>query len=114
MTRSTRKKAPTKKQQNDSRYKDHHCRRMPQTRKNTIIKAHTPTSLTSRQKIVARNWRSLRRTSFNSTSALIVTLALMSWDCHAFWKSSKFMDCSFQLFRQLFADAVQFDAYIIF
>src|SRR5437773_92813 len=90
--RSTTKKAPTKKQQNDSKYKDHQCQRMPQTRNKSVIRTHTPTSLTSRENRVAHNCCWFRRTSLNSASALMVTLAVACCDCHAFCRSSKFMD----------------------
>src|ERR1035438_6171633 len=96
------------------KYKDHSRSRMAQCKNSQIRKAPTPTSLTSRQSIVARNCCWLRRTSFSSASALIITLALASWDCHAFCKSSKFIVCSFQLIRQLFADAVQLHADIVY
>src|SRR5204863_2033519 len=81
---------------------------------NRVNRKATPASRTSRQKIVAQNCCWLRRTSFKSTSELIVTLAPAFWDCHAFCKSSKSIGYSFQLVRQLFADAIQFHADIIF
>src|ERR1039457_7136261 len=105
---------PTAKQANASRYNDHSRSRMAQCKNSQVMKAATPTSRTSRQIIVARKDCWLRRTSFSSTAALIVTLALVSWDCQAFCRSSKFIACSFQLIRQLFADAVQLHADIVF
>src|SRR5450432_3692014 len=73
-----------------------------------------PTSRTSRKKIIWRKFCWLRRTSFNSTSALMEIFSAASCDCHAFLKSSKLIAGSFQFFRKLLADAVQFHADIIF
>src|ERR1017187_3658768 len=105
---------PTAKQANASRYKDHSRSRMAQCKNSQVMKAATPTSLTSRQIIVTQKCCWLRRTSFSSTSALIVTLALASWDCQACCRSSKVIACSFQLIRQLAADAVQLRPDIVF
>src|ERR1035438_10019040 len=111
--RSATMNMPTPAQASARRYKDHSRSRIAQCKNSQVIKAAMPTSLTSRQNIVARKLCWLRRTSFSNASALIVTFAPASWDCQAFCISSKFIVCSFQLIRQLFADAVQLHADIV-
>src|SRR5258708_26368025 len=90
------------------------CRR-PIYEKNSVSRNSAPISSTAPQKLMAPHCFWLRRTSFSSTSALALRLnvGLVCWHCHAFCKSSKFIDCSFQLIGQLFADAIEFHPNIV-
>src|SRR5262249_20951847 len=80
--------------------------------KTGISNAVTPTSRTSRKKMVARNCCWLRRTSPKRASALMEIFFAASCDCHDFWKSSRFMTGSFQSLGELFANSVQLHAHV--
>src|SRR5260221_6367415 len=95
------------------------CRR-PIYEKNSVSRTSAPISSTAPEKLMAPHCFWLRRTSFSSTpgSALMVNLELACWHCQAccnFSKySSRFIVGSFQLISQLFANAIQFHADIVF